>query len=118
MTPGLLLLGALAFAAEIVLFVAIGIAGWVLWEGMLGLLVGAVCVVALVVVWALWLAPRSARRLSFWPRLVLATALYAIPVLLLSGGPDRRAWVGLVAVAWLVYVVAAFPLQRIDGAEL
>ena len=50
--------------------------------------------------------------------LVLATVLYAIPVLLLIGEPDRRAWVGLVAVAWLVYLVAAFPLQRVDGAEL
>jgi hypothetical protein len=118
MAPGLLLMGALAFAAEIVLFVAIGIAGWVLWEGILGLFVAAVCIVALVVVWALWLAPRSPRRLSFGPRLALATVLYAIPVLLLVGEPEWHVWVGLVAVAWLVYLVTAFPLRRADGAEL
>ncbi len=118
LTGGLLLLGALAFAAEIVLFAAVGIAGWVLWEGVVGLFIAAVCVIALVVVWALWLAPRSSRRLRFGPRLALATVLYAIPVLLLVGEPEWRAWVLIVAVAWLVHLATAFPLRTSEEAEL
>ena len=118
MNAGLLLIGALAFAAEIVLFVAVGIAGWVLWEGIVGLLVAAVCIIALIVVWALWLAPRSPRRLRFGPRLALATVLYALPVLLLVGEAEWRFWVGLVAIAWLVYLVTAFPLRAADEVEL
>ncbi len=118
MTAGLLLAGALAFAAEIVLFAAVGIAGWVLWEGVLGLLIAAVCVVALLVVWAIWLAPRSPRRLRFGPRLALATVLYAIPVLFLVGEPSWRVWAVIVAVAWAVYLATAIPLRDTLGAEV
>lgn len=118
LTGGLLVLGALAFAAEIVLFAAVGIAGWVLWEGVLGLLIGGVCVLTLLAVWAIWLAPSSDRRLPFGPRLALATVLFAVPALFLVGEPDWRGWLVLVAVAWLVYLATAFPLRGSRGAEL
>ena len=45
LSGGLLALGALGFAAEIVLFVAVGIAGWVLWEGAVGLFVAAALII-------------------------------------------------------------------------
>jgi hypothetical protein len=79
------------FACEIAAVVAVVWWGWPVWG-----VVAGVCVVA---VWGLWVAPKSARRLSDPARLVVELVIFALAAV-------GYAAVGQVALA-IVFAVAA-----------
>ena len=73
-TPGAL--DVAAFAGELVLVALVAVSGWRLGGGGLAsaLLAGAL-VAVVVTTWAVWVAPRSSRRLGRWGRWSVVTVL-------------------------------------------
>lgn len=61
---------AVAFLGELVLWACAGWAGWLLGGStIVRVLLATAMVVAVIVAWSVWAAPRSARRLALGPRL-------------------------------------------------
>ena len=96
-------LGALAFAAELLLWVGIAVAihGWV--GGALGWALGAVVAVVVVVAWSVFLAPRANRRLPALARAVTAGgSCVVVGVTLLADGPRWWGWALLIGAVVMV----------------
>ncbi|WP_256839906.1 DUF2568 domain-containing protein [Ornithinimicrobium faecis] len=86
-----------AFIVELALMGTLAVAAHRLADGgLLGWLAGAVAVVALVSVWATWMAPRSGRRLALAGRLLLGCGLVLLAAGLahLSGLTTWAWWFG------------------------
>ncbi len=98
----------LAFACELAMIFLLFLAGWRLGHGGLtGALVGLLLVVAASGVWAVWMAPTSARRLADPGRLILQVVLFvAVGAVLIVAG-----WI-LAGAAFAVVASAVFALTR------
>ena len=80
-------------------------AGWVLADGALRWALAVAFLVAIITVWAIFAAPRAARRLSTGPRLVFIAGLGIVVVALLA---VAGSWTGvIVALASTGAVVVA-----------
>lgn len=96
---------ALTFAAELVLLVCASRAGMAL-AGPAWAIVGAIAGVAVVgVIWWVWMAPKSTRRLPPRARAVVAFLLAA--AVAVAVWPVGVMWVGLAAVSGVVIVAQA-----------
>ena len=95
----------LAFLGELVLWGSAAYAGWVLADGALRWALAVAFLVAIITVWAIFAAPRAARRLSTGPRLAFIAGLgIAVAALLAVAG----SWTAvIVALASTVAVVIA-----------
>lgn len=95
----------LAFLGELVLWGCAAYAGWVLADGGLRWVVTVAFLVAIITVWAIFAAPRAARRLSTGPRLAFIAGLgIAVAALLAVAG----SWTAvIVALASTIAVVVA-----------
>jgi uncharacterized protein DUF2568 len=102
---------ALRFLLELCLLAAFAWGGWNLaGGGFVGVLVAAFEVVVLAVIWGLWIAPRSRRRLADPARFVLEVVLFVV------GGWSL--WVAWTPVAGIVLAVASIvvaALTRVVG---
>lgn len=64
-----------AFVGELVLWGCAAWAGWSLGAGGLRWVLAAACLVAIIGIWTVWVAPRATGRLRLTPRLALIGAL-------------------------------------------
>ena len=104
--PGIV--SVLAFACELAMLVLLFLAGWRLGDGGLaGVLVGLLLVVAASGVWAVWMAPTSARRLPDPARLILQVLLFvSVGIVLVVVG------LAVLGAAFAVVASAVFALSR------
>lgn len=102
-------LAAVAFLCEIWMIVVLAIAGWSLGNGSLMSIALAVFYPALaILIWSVWLAPRSARRLADPWRLVGALALFAGAATLASVAGHVILGVVFGVVAYASFIAARF----------
>jgi hypothetical protein len=99
--------GAGAFAVEVALAIGAGVAGHRAVDGeVLGYVAAALCVTALVAVWATFMSPKAPRRLGRSPRIVLGDSLViVVAVALALTGATAFAWV--LAIAGVVVTTIA-----------
>jgi hypothetical protein len=113
-TPGLALLALTAFVVELALFVGAGVlAHELVGGGVAGGAAGVAAVAVLVVVWGLFIAPKSRLRLATVPRAVLSVALCLTTGWgLVATGHVRWGWV--VALAGTIIVAAQVVLPQAE----
>ena len=71
-------LEALAFVCELAMLVVLGVAGWGLGSGgLMGIAFMIFYPALAILIWSLWMAPRSSRRLGDPGRLIAQLALFA-----------------------------------------
>lgn len=76
-------LEALAFGCELAMLVVLGIAGWGLGSGgLIGIAFVIFYPAVAVLIWSVWMAPRSARRLTDPARLIVQLVLFAATAVL------------------------------------
>jgi hypothetical protein len=100
-----------AFLCELAMLVVLGIAGWGLGNG--GLMSIAFCAfypALAILIWSIWMAPRSARRLADPLRLFLQLAMFAGTAVLcvIAGQP-------VLGVVFVVVAAATFVATRFTG---
>ena len=101
----------LRFLLEICLVAAFAWGGWsVAGGGILGGLAAAFEVVVLAIVWGLWIAPRSGRRLADPARFVLEVVLFV-----LGGWSLWIAWTPVAGVVLTVVSIVVAALTRVVG---
>lgn len=103
-----------AFLGELVLWGCAAWAGWTLVSGPARPLAAAALLVAIIVIWSVWAAPRTPWRLSLRPRLGLITGLgLGVGALFLS----VPHWPGITIVlaATLAILVAQYMDERSQG---
>ncbi len=108
------LLGALAFATELLLWAGVAVAIHPAVGGWPGWVVGVVVAVLVVVAWSVWMAPRAAHRIPPVPRaLVAGLGCVVVGVVLLARGPH---WWGIALFVGAVVMVIA-ELSQDRGRE-
>jgi hypothetical protein len=108
----------LAFALEVVLWIALGLGAWRLGPTpALRILFALVVITATLIVWGRWLAPRSAERLNQPRRVVLKLALFAVGAacLYVTGHP---VWTGALTVLVLINQALEYTGHEIDVSKL
>jgi hypothetical protein len=93
-------LGALAFGAELAMLVAFPVAGWSL-AGWAGLVAGVVVSVAVALLWGARLAPRAPRRWRGVPLMATRVGLLTGAAAALAGAGHIAAGVALAVAGWL-----------------
>lgn len=102
-------LEALAFCCELAMLVVLGIAGWGLGSGGLMGIAFTVFYPALgILIWSIWMAPRSNRRLGDPWRLVAQLLLFAATGLLAAAGGHPVLGIVFAVVAAVVFIAARF----------
>ncbi|WP_135448758.1 MULTISPECIES: YrdB family protein [Tabrizicola] len=85
--------GALAFAVEMALLAGVGRATYLTFEsGPAGWLIAAMAIAGVTVVWGLWAAPASPRRLDPGALLALKAGLFLLGTLAWRAGGPGWAW--------------------------
>lgn len=99
---------ALAFGCELALLAALAVAGWLGAESTPARLALAIALPGLVVaMWAVWMAPRSPRRLARGPRVAVQVLLFVLAGAALAAVGHRWWGLALVAISVLDIVVLA-----------
>jgi hypothetical protein len=112
LSPGLAVLAAIRFLAELGLLAALGYIGWRLGGTVaLSVVLAAVLPLAAALVWGRWVAPRADRRLPDPSRLGVEITLFAGAFLglLLTGSPPGAAVAGVML--WAAFLVSS-PVRR------
>lgn len=105
-------LAVLAFVAELGMLVGLGVGGWHLSDRtVLSLLLAVLLPSAAAVVWGLWCAPRSSRRLGRLPRWAVKITLFTATFLLLLLGVAPQPWPFYGLGLWLLFL-ATLPADR------
>lgn len=101
----------LAFLLELMALIAFGLTGMLVPTGWLQLVAGIAAAALFIVIWALWAAPRSKRRLRGLNLLAFKVAVFAVAVtiLVLIGQP---LWAALLGVLVMVNLGLARVLHQ------
>jgi hypothetical protein len=101
----------LAFLLELAALIAFALVGMLVPTGWLQLAAGIAAVAVFVVIWGIWAAPRSKRRLRGTSLLVFKVAVFAVAVtiLVLVG---QVIWAALLAVLVVVHLGLARMLHQ------
>jgi hypothetical protein len=99
------LLGALAFATELLLWAGVAVAIQAMVGGWPGWVLGSVLAVLVIVAWSVWMAPRASHRIAPVPRAVVAgLGCLGVGAALLGNGPH---WWGIALFVGAVVMVVA-----------
>jgi hypothetical protein len=110
-TPAGTALEIVAFGCELAMLVVLGIAGWGLGNGgLMGIAFTIFYPALAVLIWSVWMAPRSARRLSDPLRLIVQVALFAATAVLSAAAGHP-----ILGIVFAVVAAGAFIATRFTG---
>lgn len=109
------LLGAVAFATELLLWAGVAVAIQAAVGGWPGWVLGLLSAVLVIVAWSVWMAPRASHRIAPVPRAVVTgLGCLGVGAALLANGPH---WWGIALLVGAVVMVVA-ELNPDGGREL
>lgn len=98
------ILAGLAFGCELAMLVVLGVAGWGLGNGgLMGIAFMIFYPALAILIWSVWMAPRSVRRLADPWRLVAQVALFAGTAALAAAGGHPILGIAFAALATTVF---------------
>ena len=106
-------LEAAAFGCELAMLVVLGIAGWGIGNGgLMSIALTAFYPALAILLWSIWMAPRSGRRLADPTRLVVQLVLFAATGALAAAGGHP-----LLGIVFGVIAAAVFVGTRVTGEQ-
>lgn len=102
---------ALAFVCELAMLVVLGMAGWGLGKGgLMGIAFTIFYPALAILIWSVWMAPKSARRLADPWRLIVQLLLFGATAALAAAGGHP-----VVGIVFAVIAAATFSGSRLTG---